>query len=178
MVGEIRRLLADDNLSQRKIARRTGVSRGTIAAIAAGRRPDYERLRAARQDDEFEPTGPLVRCPQCGGKVYLPCRLCRAREMAAQLPKRPRPQFEAAGLIELQLKEEHRLRYEEVLAARRRAEMEAYLEEEGTGGRGQRTGVGTRRRVGWGFWSLSSGPCPLPPDPCPLVSTPRYSPGV
>ena len=112
MVGEIRRLLADDKLSQRKIARRTGVSRGTIAAIAAGRRPDYERLRTARQDDAFEPTGPLVRCPQCGGKVYLPCRLCHARELAAQLPRRPRPRFEAAGLIELQLKEEHRLRYE------------------------------------------------------------------
>jgi transcriptional regulator with XRE-family HTH domain len=158
MVGEIRRLLADDKLSQRKIARRTGVSRGTVAAIAAGRRPDYERLRAARQEDALEPTGPLMRCPQCGGKVYLPCRLCHARKLAAQSPKRPRPGFEAAGLIELQLKEEHRLRYEEVLAARRRAEMEAYLEEEEIGVRGQGSGIGTRRRAAWGFWSLAPGP--------------------
>ena len=41
MVGEIRRLLDEGLMSQRKIARRLGVSRGTVHAIARGKRPDY-----------------------------------------------------------------------------------------------------------------------------------------
>jgi transcriptional regulator with XRE-family HTH domain len=77
MVLEIRRLLALDELSQRKIARLTGVSRATIGAIASGKRPDYE---PRPKEDEWErPVGPPLRCPTCGGRVYLPCRLCRIR---------------------------------------------------------------------------------------------------
>ena len=41
-VAEIRRLLADGSLSQRKIAGLTHVSRGTVSAIASGRRPQYD----------------------------------------------------------------------------------------------------------------------------------------
>jgi hypothetical protein len=79
VVGEVRRLLAEGHLSQRKIARWTGVSRGTVNAIARGERPDYE-ARRHRQDDDFTlPSGPARRCPGCGGMVQMPCLLCRIR---------------------------------------------------------------------------------------------------
>jgi hypothetical protein len=82
-VIEIRRLLALGQLSQRNIATLTGTSRGTVGAIASGTRPEYES-RPARQDECGEPLGPAVRCPGCGGKVYLPCRLCYLRQRQEQ----------------------------------------------------------------------------------------------
>jgi transcriptional regulator with XRE-family HTH domain len=127
LVDEIRRLLAEDKLSYRKIAQRLGVNRATVGAIAAGRRPDYERLRHVRHDDPLEPTGPPARCPQCGGMVYLPCRLCHLRSTMPR-PAEPRRRDRVGEIVQLQLKEEHRLRYEEVRAQRQRAEMEACLE--------------------------------------------------
>ena len=75
-VAEIRALLDAGELSQRQIATLAGVSRGTIGAIASGKR--VERL--PRPTDEWEEEGPIVRCPDCGGKVYAPCRLCGVRE--------------------------------------------------------------------------------------------------
>lgn len=77
MVQEIRRLLAAGALSQRKIARVTGVSRATISAIASGKRPDNPPR--VRDEEEDRPLGPPVRCSGCGGRVYIPCRLCRVR---------------------------------------------------------------------------------------------------
>ena len=91
VVEEIRRLLAEDTLSHRKIARLTGVSRGTIGAIASGKRPDYQQLRRAPQGEPLEPAGPPERCPGCGGMVYHPCRFCRARSLAARLPRPAAP---------------------------------------------------------------------------------------
>jgi transcriptional regulator with XRE-family HTH domain len=82
-VKEVERLLAEGNLSQRKIARLLRVSRATVSAIAAGRRPDYEAQLAARAS-EFEPLGPIERCPGCGGMVYTPCRLCLVRKLKEQ----------------------------------------------------------------------------------------------
>ena len=50
VVEQIRDLLAIGELSQRKIARRLGVSRGSVNAISQDRRPDYARsARAAGQ---------------------------------------------------------------------------------------------------------------------------------
>ncbi len=120
VVAEIRRLLAEDQLSHRKIARLTGVCRGTIGAIAAGRRPDYQQLRRARQGDPLEPAGPPERCPGCGGMVYHPCRFCRARSLAARSrkPATGRHQEPPGELLALQLKDEHRRRYEEIHARR------------------------------------------------------------
>src|SRR6185369_2834794 len=82
-VKEVERLLAEGRLSQRKIARLLRVSRSTVSAIAAGRRPDYEARLAARAS-EFEPLGPIERCSGCGGMVYTPCRLCRVRKIKEQ----------------------------------------------------------------------------------------------
>ena len=78
VVNEIRDLLAVGELSQRNIARRLGVSRGTVNAIARGKRPDYRPPR--RGDDDFvPPSGIPKRCPGCGGMVQTPCLLCRVR---------------------------------------------------------------------------------------------------
>jgi len=82
-VKEVERLLAAGQLSQRKIAKTTGVSRGIVGAIASGRRPDYETRMLARSE-ENEPLGPVERCAGCGGRVHMPCRLCRVRKLKAQ----------------------------------------------------------------------------------------------
>jgi len=84
-VQEIEQLLRKGQYSQRQIARRTGISRATIAAIAAGERPDYEAQRQLRQlrQAEDESIGPVERCRGCGGMTQMPCRLCRVRNFKA-----------------------------------------------------------------------------------------------
>ncbi|MBN2475836.1 MAG: helix-turn-helix domain-containing protein [Pirellulales bacterium] len=128
IVDEIRRLLAEGRLSQRKIARRTGVSRNTVGAIATGRRRDRKRRHPGRLEaDDAPPAGPPQRCPGCGGMVWMPCRLCRTR--ARMSPRQPtpvprwlRPVDQPLGL---DLKGEYRARYQQVRA--RRAEAERAL---------------------------------------------------
>ena len=78
---EIRRLLYEGKLSQRKIAIRLGVSRGTVSAVAAGKRPDNEAMRRKRDDGFVPPGGPPVRCRGCGGKAKMPCLACYVRKM-------------------------------------------------------------------------------------------------
>ena len=121
VVEEIRSLLTKGKLSQRAIARVTQVSRGTVGAIATGRRPDYETLRRSRRDDTAPlPLGPRRRCPGCGGMVYMPCHACRIRDTAARRPW----QFDLRWLalldepLGLDLRDEERARYEEVRAQR------------------------------------------------------------
>lgn len=80
LVDEVKRLLNEGSLSQREIARKTGVSRGTVNAIALGKRPEPRRLRTAA-DEFLAPAGPPRRCPGCGGLVRMPCLLCRVRQM-------------------------------------------------------------------------------------------------
>lgn len=78
MVEEVRRLLAQGRLSQRQIARRTGVSRGTVAAIASGRRHTSGPRTAlpAEAAPGGYPGGKPVRCPGCGALVQMPCLAC------------------------------------------------------------------------------------------------------
>ena len=79
VVDEIRRLLGQRRLSQRKIAARIGVSRSTVNAIALGRRADFP-ARLSRDDRDFTPPSGLpARCPGCGGLVQMPCLLCFLR---------------------------------------------------------------------------------------------------
>jgi transcriptional regulator with XRE-family HTH domain len=80
-IDEIRRLILSGNLSQRKIARRLGVSRGTVNAVALGKRPRPHDRRLERP--LAAPLGPVVRCPGCGGLVHSPCLLCRVRAQQA-----------------------------------------------------------------------------------------------
>ena len=119
-VREIERLLAQEKISQRKIAELLGVSRGTVGAIASGKRPDYDALFRQNDDEPDEPTGPPERCPGCGGLVYMPCLLCRLRNRGMQKPNPTFPglKINAFEPMELNLRPEHRSRYEEVLARR------------------------------------------------------------
>ncbi len=76
-VEQVRYLLSQ-GVSQRKIARIVGISRGTVVAIAHGKRRD------APEPDELDgwpAHGEPRRCPGCGGMVYLPCRLCHVRSL-------------------------------------------------------------------------------------------------
>jgi len=119
VIAEVKRLLAE-GLSQREIARRLGISRGTIGAIATGRRPDY----SDRADEpKIDPNAPKVRCGGCGGKVAMPCLACRDRAAAAR--KRSKVQGsrfkEEPAELALELRPDHQARYEEVHRARQAA---------------------------------------------------------
>ena len=78
-VLEIDRLLQQGTLSQRQIAARLGVSRGTVGAIASGRRglvgtepPAHGALTAASRARP-------ERCLRCGHRVRMPCLVCSTR---------------------------------------------------------------------------------------------------
>lgn len=118
VVDQIKRLLAEGKYSQRKIARMMGVSRGSVGAIANGKRPDYEAIARERQSEFDEPTGPPQRCPKCGGMVYMPCRLCHVRKLVDEA-RVARPPVRPEERLRLDLSEDHRSRYERV--RRRRA---------------------------------------------------------
>jgi hypothetical protein len=111
VVDEIRNLLAT-GLSYRKIALTTGVSRGSIGAIANGRRVD----RVSREDeDSRRPCGPLTRCPTCGGMVCLPCLLCGTRAtIGKKRPRKTPAELPPEESLTLALDEEHRQRYESI----------------------------------------------------------------
>jgi hypothetical protein len=120
VIQEVRRLLTEDKHSQREIARMTGVSRGTVTAVANGRRRDY--VPPTREDDFPPMLGPRRRCPTCGAVVYTPCRLCLLRERISRDAKyRRRPDRRPDVPLELDLREQHRQRYEAVHLARMRA---------------------------------------------------------
>jgi hypothetical protein len=89
LIAEIKRLLTIGKSSQRKIATQMSVSRGTVSGIANGTRPDYEaRRREREQEESLLPTGPLERCPGCGGMAYMPCQLCHIRQIKADRQRR------------------------------------------------------------------------------------------
>ena len=78
VVAEIRQLLHEGKLSQRTIARQAGVSRGTVNAIALGKRPEPV-VRRRPESDFVPPSGSVRRCGGCGAKVQMPCLLCYVR---------------------------------------------------------------------------------------------------
>jgi len=98
-VAAVGKLLDDGALSHRAIARRTGVSRGSVANIAQrGAVRPVSRHAADREHETsaeegygnfwgIETGGPscgeinVGRCPTCGGLVVLPCHLCRVRRL-------------------------------------------------------------------------------------------------
>ena len=90
VVDQIRGLLAAGRLSQRRIAEGVGVSRGTVNAIARGKRPDYVARRVLSGNDFTPPGGRPVRCPGCGGMVQAPCLLCHVRAIKQRRRLRPR----------------------------------------------------------------------------------------
>jgi transcriptional regulator with XRE-family HTH domain len=111
LVREIKGLLAERAYSQRKIARITGVSRGTVGAIASGKRRDYEVVESDFETEPAGPVGPPERCPGCGGFVNMPCRLCRVRSLMAK-SRVARPPARPHEPLELNLTGDQGLRYE------------------------------------------------------------------
>jgi hypothetical protein len=79
LVHEIDRLLDEGQLSHRRIAAHLNVSRGVVSAIANGSRGLYGKdpIETGRA---LVPTSPPTRCSGCGFRVYLPCRICIARQ--------------------------------------------------------------------------------------------------
>lgn len=78
VVLEVQRLLAQD-VPYREIARRLGISRGTVGNIASGRRPLELRPAKRRSSEQVTTIAKPKRCPECGGLVYEPCLLCAVR---------------------------------------------------------------------------------------------------
>lgn len=79
LVEEVDRLLKERKLSQRKIAAQLGVSRGTVGAIASGRRKLFGKEREMEAMRPLVPLSPPKRCPSCGYHVFLPCLVCGTR---------------------------------------------------------------------------------------------------
>jgi hypothetical protein len=77
VANEIGRLLSEGALSQRQIARKLRVSRGTVNAIATGRRRLYDV--GAVDDRGPQSESDSARCPTCGYRVYAPCLVCSTR---------------------------------------------------------------------------------------------------
>lgn len=79
VIDEARHLLTEGLLSQRGIAERLHISRGTVNALALGQRGAYGRETATAQPMPIR----IARCRGCGGLVYMPCVLCRTRRFIA-----------------------------------------------------------------------------------------------
>ena len=84
VIREACRLLDAGELSHRKIANQLGVSRGTIGALASGRRAVYGREPGTQGTALRCWDTPPERCRGCGATVFKPCLLCRAREYKAR----------------------------------------------------------------------------------------------
>jgi hypothetical protein len=114
IAAEVQRLLLEGRHSQRAIARLLGVARGTVRAIAAGRRPFHPDANDGPDPD----AGPPTRCRQCGGMVHAPCRLCSTRKFIEKKPKRIcraiMPDMDRQYTTALDLKPEHHARYLQV----------------------------------------------------------------
>lgn len=78
-VSDIKRLLDEGELSQRRIAVHVKVSRGSVAAIASGKRGLHGR---EHEGDLFAQSDHAERCPGCGYMVFVPCVYCRAIEFS------------------------------------------------------------------------------------------------
>ncbi len=96
LVEEVRCMLREGRLSQRSIARRLKISRGTVNAIAQGRRRDASERRESRLHPREEggfipPSGSPRRCPGCGGLTQMPCLACylRSRHESRRRCSRP-----------------------------------------------------------------------------------------
>ena len=75
IIETIEKLLAQDGLSQRQIAKIMKVSRGTVYAVAKGKRT-LKKNKSNTSPFVF-PEGKPSRCPYCGAIVQMPCLSCQ-----------------------------------------------------------------------------------------------------
>jgi hypothetical protein len=124
VIEQIERLLVENKISHRKIAKLTGISRGTIGAIALGRRQVRPKPIVAADEEMFDAGTPSKRCPRCGAIVRMPCRACHVKKIMDTSPTLKKMIYanraERFVPVGLELKPVHRMRYEEV--RRRRLE--------------------------------------------------------
>jgi predicted XRE-type DNA-binding protein len=112
IVHEVRRLLAEGQLSQRRIAELLGVSRGSVSAILHGKR--HHGLVSENKIRLPRPTGPPAYCRTCGGRVYLPCLLCYTRAVLARGCARSVAASHPEAELTLDLAGEQQQRYEKI----------------------------------------------------------------
>lgn len=121
-VDRVKSLLG--RMSERAVARQSGVSRGSVKKIREGR---WQRKKIAGPDGEMEELPPAERCGQCGRKVVMPCRACETE----QLPPAPRAPDAIAERIPLELRGKDGERYQvvsaEAFAANHPPEQEAKM---------------------------------------------------
>jgi hypothetical protein len=91
IIQEIDRLLRRGDMSQREIAAQVGVSRGTVSALASGRRGLHGKHADDASPASQRSSARPVRCPECGYRVYFPCLICSARAHRLQGPMRILP---------------------------------------------------------------------------------------
>ena len=118
IICEAQRLLRRGT-SYRAVARELGISRGTVGKVALGRRVPVEAGACAEDENPpYHSNTPPVRCPTCGGVVYMPCVACRVKtavKTRAILPASPDLSGCSSSLT-LSLKDDHQARYELVKA--------------------------------------------------------------
>ena len=122
VIEQVKSHLADGKLSQRKIAALTGVSRGTVGAIAAGKRSDCDAVPSNPEDPFEQSAEPPQQCPGCGGTVLMPCRLCGVRRLIAEARVTRQPP-ELEDPLKLELVGADRRRYEQVRSRRSRLRL-------------------------------------------------------
>ncbi len=107
-------------VSQRRVAKELGVSRGTVGKVAAGTltsiaRQEYEDTISERRRPKA--VVETFRCPRCGGKSRVfPCRRCFVETVASSVTT---PDERIA--VGLDLKPVHFIRYQEIRRWRREA---------------------------------------------------------
>lgn len=106
-------LLTEEKLSQRQVARLTGVSRATVAAIARG---EWHARYRSRPSQDGDTAPPPCRCHDCGALVTPPCLACQIRKLKSRGKIAPLP-GETHGPLQLELHPSHYARYLEVRAA-------------------------------------------------------------
>lgn len=116
-VTEIKALLAAKILKT-EIARRTGVCRASVTAIAQGK---YDNRVYAPVSEPRKAPKKLPRCPTCGSRQTQPCVVCRERARAKlwRVVLGPPDFTEADDLfLGVNLKGAHLRRYRTVWAAK------------------------------------------------------------
>ncbi len=92
IIVEAARLLLARELSQRQIAARLGISRGTVLAISRKRRslnlqrvtrsdnPHSKQQRRYAERISLHAAQLPERCPECRHLVQMPCQVCSSRK--------------------------------------------------------------------------------------------------
>jgi hypothetical protein len=97
VVDDVRRMLREGSLSQREIARKLHISRGTVNAIALGRRRDQTDRPAIADHGFRHPDGEAVRCVSCGALAQMPCLACYLRARGERRSPKPPLAFRERG---------------------------------------------------------------------------------